>query len=980
MSGLGGPVFKLDRSLVKKIIISFCGILINVGAMAFVYATGFPLYLNTIGTILVAKECGLFSSLLVALLSNVLTGTFYPQSIYYAIVNILIAQISNLFFYKHLTEKRGGKLLLVSILAVSSGLLGGIIDFTLLGWTVNPALTELEGFFNISESTGLSIVYFSVCIVFSFFDKLASVLIVYLILWISAKIKSLSTFDVLKDKFTDVVKKEDEWDRDTRNRFRRKMVYVIALEATALTCVISWISLSIYENTIKNNRIQVALGAAQHVADVVMPGEVDGYLKEGGYVKDASYTYGLTNYVIRSIQKNTPSLAYLYVYRMEEDGIEVIFDTDPYFVEYGTIGQKIEYEEAFVKYIPDFLAGKEIDVVESNDKYGWLITAYVPIYSKDKTRCIGYAGADVSMSDVSEYSRSFILRVLLISISFLIVMLALGLGLSNKYHSMMDYQYERFKEAKEDADRANLAKTRFLANMSHEIRTPINTIVGMDELILREDTSNVPTRYLNDINEYATDIRLASDVLLQLVNDILDLSRIESGKMEIVYENYYIMEEIRAIVRMIRIRAKAKGLGFSTLIDPKLPKILHGDKGKIKQVLINLLTNAVKYTQEGGFTLSVQCLEKKPEKCRILFSVRDTGSGIKKDDIEKLFDAFERLDFDKNSSIQGTGLGLNISKQFVALMGGELKCESTIGEGSNFYFSIEQEVLDETPIGEFVEKTEEDNNYKYEPLFRASTGKILVVDDNEMNLQVVNGLLRSTKLQVTTCTSGKECLKKLDEGEYDLVLLDHMMPEMDGIETIKRIREKEIKTRVIALTANVTTGGVEYYRSVGFDDYLSKPVTGRKLEEMIFKHLPIQVFDRNDAPNADNLSASVDDDKKDDEALINNLRNMQGISVDDGLEYTGSPKALCKFINTFRDSIERKTAELKEFYDRKDIENFTIKVHALKSTARMIGAKELSEMALRLEMAGKEENVEYIDEHVNELFEEYAKYKEYLKL
>ena len=534
-------------------------------------------------------------------------------------------------------------------------------------------------------------------------------------------------------------------------------------------------------------------------------------------------------------------------------------------------------------------------------------------------------------------------------------------------------QYEEISIAKAEAERANSAKSRFLANMSHEIRTPINTIMGMNEMILREDPEDGHAEFADKAKTYAGNIKRASELLLGLVNDVLDMSKIESGKMNLVEEDYETKELLLSLVTMIRVRSNEKDLTFETLIDGNLPLKLHGDVGKIKQVILNLLTNAVKYTEHGGFSLKVSLEEKNEDSCLIRYEVRDTGIGVKKEDMDKLFSAFERLDEKKNSGIQGTGLGLDISRQFVDLMGGELKCDSVYGEGSVFYFTLRQGIVDDTPLGEFSEEKDAGKENKNLPEFIAPDARILVVDDNEMNLQVIRGLLKRTKARLTTVLSGKECLKELSENSFEAVLLDHMMPEMDGIETVKEIRKLEgcENLPVIALTANAANSGGDFYKEAGFDDYLAKPVDGVVLERTLKKYIP------------ENLLKEADDSdtEDDDEALPEKyawLKEAEGVDPSLGIRFCGGASGFIKSIRTFYDTIPDNAYVIEKAYDERDIKLYTVKVHALKSSARIIGAADLSERARLLEDAGNAGDWDHIDTFNAETLDLYRSYLDIL--
>lgn len=521
------------------------------------------------------------------------------------------------------------------------------------------------------------------------------------------------------------------------------------------------------------------------------------------------------------------------------------------------------------------------------------------------------------------------------------------------------------------AERASTAKSRFLANMSHEIRTPINTIMGMDEMILRENPEGVPKEYLNAVTGYAVDIKAASESLLGLINDVLDISKIESGKVHLVEQDYNVNDLLHNIVTMIRVKSDEKGLEFRLDIDESIPQILHGDMGKIKQIVLNLLTNAVKYTDNGGFKLTVKMLENNDGYCKLLIAVKDTGIGIKASDMESLFSAFARLDEVKNSNIQGTGLGLDISKQFAALMGGTLTCESIYGEGSTFKLIIDQMIVNNEPIGPFEEGRREHVSKHYLPQFMAPDAGILAVDDNPMNLAVIQGLLKSTGMYIVTASSGEECLKKLQENDFNLVLLDHMMPGMDGIETLKRIREAYPALPVLALTANYTQNGEQYYKSYGFDGYLPKPIDGPTLEKAIRMFLPDYMVMDNEVSAYEDAPEVLPDD-------MAWLYDTEGISVEKGVEFSGSIDNFLYSARLFAEAIDDNSKTIEDAWKNGDIKLFTIKVHALKSSAKIIGASELSSLSLELENAGNNEDKPFIEKNIPKLLELYKSYKDKL--
>lgn len=399
---------------------------------------------------------------------------------------------------------------------------------------------------------------------------------------------------------------------------------------------------------------------------------------------------------------------------------------------------------------------------------------------------------------------------------------------------------EMTQKQKKQIEELNKAQNRFFSSMSHEIRTPINTIIGLNEMILREEVSQ-------EVAEDAQNIQNASKMLLSLINDILDMSKIESGKMDIVPVTYDVSALLSDIVNMVWIKAKEKGLEFHVNLEESIPAQLYGDEVRIKQVLVNLLNNAVKYTSEGSVTLAVHSRGTEGDTVRVAYSVTDTGMGIKKESIPHLFDAFQRVDEEKNRYIEGTGLGLSIVKQLVTLMGGDVEVNSVYTKGSSFVVTVPQRIVGKEKLAEFdLERSHSVGDREhYRALFEAPKANVLVVDDNDTNLLVAGKLLKDTKVTLDTSLSGAECLEKTEKKKYDVIFMDHLMPVMDGIECLHRIRSQtgglNQETPVVALTANAGGENQDLYKREGFDGYLLKPVSGIQLETELLRHLPKEI-------------------------------------------------------------------------------------------------------------------------------------------
>lgn len=513
---------------------------------------------------------------------------------------------------------------------------------------------------------------------------------------------------------------------------------------------------------------------------------------------------------------------------------------------------------------------------------------------------------------------------------------------------------------------ANHAKSEFLAHMSHEIRTPLNTIVGMNEIIMRET-------HEEQTMKCARDIQSSSDILVDLVRDVLDFSMIESGRMEIVNEEYHFSQLLSNVLSVMESRARQKNLELDAEVQEILYNDLKGDSARICRILINLIGNAVKYTKKGSIRVTVHMEDHgaDPRNVELVMAVRDTGIGIKEEDQERLFKDFERLDLSNNRSIEGTGLGLAITYHLVEMMGGSITCHSKYGHGTTFVVKISQERLSDERIGDFKDRYRQymKERKTYKSKLCAPEVSVLVVDDNVMNLKVIKMMLKPTRMKVSTCASGAECLELIKKYRYDIILMDHMMPEMDGMETFHRamlMRDSLCgRSTYIVMTANAVMGAREMYLAEGFKDYISKPVQPEVLEDILMIYIPEDKLVDPTVCDEDRESPTMGAGTVDDTAGVMEKQNSDTswkevhIDHEKGLTYCGGSEDFLKEIISMY-AADDKRAEIQRAYDEKDWDGYRILIHTVKSTSRTIGAMELGDEAQELENAVKELDVDMI--------------------
>ena len=520
---------------------------------------------------------------------------------------------------------------------------------------------------------------------------------------------------------------------------------------------------------------------------------------------------------------------------------------------------------------------------------------------------------------------------------------------------------------------ANRAKTNFVSNMSHEIRTPMNSIVGITEILLR-------SRHSPKEQEYLLNIQSSGRVLLTIINDVLDCSKMEAGKMQLFDEPYDTCSLFHDLRISMENRIGHSGLELIYDIDQDIPCKLKGDMGRIRQVIINLVNNAIKYTEKGSVRFSVHVRQKNTDKVMLYYEVADTGIGIRKEDQKILFDAFQRVEMDRNRYVEGTGLGLTISQNLVNMMGGVIEVESEYGKGSRFFFTIEQTIIDPTPVSAVNYNGQKDNvtEKEAECLFIAPEAHILLVDDNELNLVVAKELLKPLRMQIDTAENGLQAVKMVRGSQYDLVLMDHMMPVMDGIEAAKAIRalpeDKYQKLPIIALTANAMVDARKEFLNAGMNGFVAKPIDFARICNQLKLWLPKDLV--RDVPKEE-AKKLLADDLSDRE--IQPEDPQMGFSFEEGVKHCGSKAALMKTIRIFYRTIDSKANKIEQCLKEGLISDYVIEVHSLKSSALLIGAVPLSEAAKELEDYGKQGKTEVLEEKTPDVLTMYRDLKNILR-
>ncbi len=732
---------------------------------------------------------------------------------------------------------------------------------------------------------------------------------------------------------------------------------ILMVEGILLISSILFCAVSIYRA-----RIGIRKAIQQRMLDIAncASGSVSGDVLKSLTAADTGSAAYEKIYNTLAVFRDNVELEYVYCIRQTE-AKQFIFTMDLDLYTPAGFGDSVKYTEALAS------AGRgtaAVDEVPYSDAWGKFYSAYSPVFDSSGL-VAGIIAVDFSAewfeAQLSAQTLSTVASYFAILLLSLLVAAVLSMMTVRPFVQMQ----ARLMEEKMRAESSNRAKSDFLANMSHEIRTPINAVLGMNEMILREDRraqarpedSAPPVREaLKNIGVYAEDVKNAGHNLLAIINDILDFSKIEAGRIELQETIYQFSSVLNDLSNMFFFKAQDKGLAFIMDVDESLPDRLRGDEVRIRQVLTNILSNAVKYTEQGSVRLTVRGERQGDGRLILTASVEDTGIGIRPEDEGKLFSRFERLDMQRNSTVEGTGLGLVITKRLLDMMGGSISVRSAYGVGSAFTVVIPQGIEDDAPIGDYRKRFEASMQEAkpYREAFRAPDARILIVDDTQMNLNVVVNLLKKTEIQIDTATSGADALALTDEKKYDAILMDQRMPGMNGTEILHQIRARaeglNRDTPVICLTADAVVGARERYLNDGFADYLSKPVDGQVLERVILKYLPrekVRMVKGGEQPT-EAAAATADAVGTDGYAPL----RAAGIDPGIGIGYCQGDEELYRsLLRDYLQSAEERAEGLARGYDERDWKAYAILAHTVKSSSKTIGAAALSDLAAGLEAA-----------------------------
>ena len=744
-----------------------------------------------------------------------------------------------------------------------------------------------------------------------------------------------------------------------RGSLSRKIILLVGALLLAFGAVFCGLSIS-------RSRVAIRKAIRQRMVDIAncAAGSVNGNTLASISAGDEGTPGYQAVYDSMAVFRDNAEVEYVYAIRDEGNGrFTFIVDTDP--EEPGAFGSEVKYTEALARAAQGKTA---VDEVPYKDQWGEFYSAYSPVFDS-AGRVAGIVAADFSGAWFDAQLQEQTTSTVYDSVILLVVTLAAAAVLCILAVRPFIRMQEQLLEEKVNAEGANRAKSDFLASMSHEIRTPINAMLGMNEMILRESRQgmNLPAGQTQEvrgtfgrIGSCARDAERAGHSLLGIINDILDFSRIEAGRLELAEARYRLSSLLEDVSSLVRIRAREKELEYILQADESLPEYFLGDEKRVREVLANVLHNAVKYTDHGFVRFSVRSGGREGDTVRLVFTVEDSGIGIRQKDQEKLFSPFERLDLVRNSTVEGSGLGLAITRSLVEMMNGTISVESEYGKGSAFTICIPQKIAPDTPETGDSPGTEDLTGADPGESFRAPEARILIVDDTKMNRIVTAGLLKHTGIRTDLASGGVEALSLAEQNTYDLILMDQRVPEMDGTEALHRLRQlKNNPNRdipVLCLTADAILGAKERYLAEGFTDYLTKPVTGAQLEAALLKYLPPEkIF----ALESDS-SAPETPDTPDPGDPYGPLR-CADVRPETGLTYcSGDAELYLSILREYALSAPDRRESLQAALAAEDWQRYGLLAHSLKSTSRTIGADALAGMAAVLEKAAKEGDADRI--------------------